>query len=248
MKRRLILLFMISQMAFLCEERWESALEDNDPPELVFGLTAMPGASLKTEAEMRYFQTVTDSMKLSLKAQPFYSITLDFSDDNLESLGFDILEGSGSVRQEGVETASEGNLLLNGSGELKLSYFPDAVGGHVLEFYAEDAFRARTVIRLELTVFENLPPVAALALEPKGTLNEGHYVLDAGASYDTDARWGGYPAIYRFFVDGEEVGTAAHPFLEHIFQASGRYEVAVEVTDNEGARSERATAITDIQL
>lgn len=248
MKRRLVLLFLLSQMAFLCEERWEGALEGNEPPELSFKLTEMPGASLKTEGEERYFQSVTDSMKLSLKTQPFYTFALGFSDDNLQGLGYDILEGNGTIRQEGVEVASEGKLLLNGSGELSLSYFPDAVGEHVLELYAEDAFKARTVIRLELTVFENLPPVAALELGFKGTLNDGHYILDAGGSYDTDARWGGYAARYRFFVDGEEVGYAPHPFVEHIFQAPGRYEVAVEVTDNEGAKSERATVVTDIQF
>lgn len=247
MKRRLILLLMISQMAFLCEERWEKAIDDNRPPEISFRLIEMPGASLKTEGEERYFQTVSDSMKLSLKATQKYELVLDLGDDDLERLGYRNLEGNGTIRQENIEDLPDGVLLLNGSRQIRVDYFPEAVGDHILEFYAEDAFRARTEIRLELSVFENLPPVGGIELYFKGTLNAGHYVLDAGSSYDMDSRWGGYIARYRYFVDGEKVGYAPHPFLEHIFQAPGRYEVAVEVTDNEGVKSS-TTILTDIQF
>lgn len=240
-------LVLLMNTAFFCEERWEEAITENKAPELRFAPIDVQTeriVNIVDSTRFSYRQLLDDSVKLSLKHPAAYVFQLSYKDDNIASLYYLIEKGEGKLYQQGMEVSAA--LILSDRNLLELTYTPESSGTHEIVFEARDAFDKKERVKLALTVFENLPPVANVALVFKGVYNKGHYLLDASGTYDTDARWGGYPARYRYFVNGEPVGFTPNSQLEHIFQAPGRYEIGVEAIDNEGEMSEHFTVIEDL--
>lgn len=93
----------------------------------------------------------------------------------------------------------------------------------------------REVIRLNLNVFDNLPPMAQLEY------NQAQKMIDFSKSYDLDERFGGGIFEYRVYVNGilrkqDEVSNFSTT-INNGFRMGSSYQVRLEVIDRDGAVS-----------
>jgi len=101
-----------------------------------------------------------------------------------------------------------------------------------LKLNTEDTFGASDEMKILLTFFGNLPPVAILEIEDV----PGFYYekkIDASKSYDPDEKYGGKIVLYRFLINGKEIQKEYHPFMYYTFPRTGNYDVRIQVMDDE---------------
>ena len=110
---------------------------------------------------------------------------------------------------------------------------------------ATDSWGKQDKVTFNLTCFNNLTPVATLKVEP--LTNAREYKLDASASYDMDAKYGGKINLYRFYVNDKEIEKTYHSDMSYTFPKNGEYKVGVQVKDNndEWSRLIQKTIIID---
>src|SRR5690606_22756693 len=112
-----------------------------------------------------------------------------------------------------------------------------------IKFIGEDLYGNKGEAEVKLTVFDNLPPVAKLKIQNAGNLIPKERIIDASASYDKDAKYGGYITHYKYLFSSsvnqlQDSIVTVHPSVRYIFPKSGIYTVQIEVVDNNGASSQ----------
>ena len=119
---------------------------------------------------------------------------------------------------------------MNYAGDI--TFVPTLLGSYQLVFSTSDIYGQTHQTQVNITCFENLPPVAVLK-----TFIEGRTItLDASESYDRDAIYGGGLVEYFFaLTDGQGVTrtySQQDPFLRLTLNA-GDYFIYLKVRDNE---------------
>jgi hypothetical protein len=209
-----------------CDKREALILTVNDAPTLSLNDISGP-VSLK------------DSIKLSLKnSQKYYEVKLQATDknNNLSALKWEWLSGTGTVLQDGnlLPTSS---ILLPTDGLLNLRFAPGNTGLNRIVVTATDQFDVSAAFIIELTGFVNLAPVGKLALIPKRQYDELDYALDASASFDRDAKYGGQIARYIYKIGNENTIFIDQPIYRHVFEEKKQYFISLQVQDNDGEYS-----------
>ena len=213
MRNFFVLLISTMFVLFSCEERNNTFEELNEPPKLLF----YDEANTLVEVD-----TYTDSIKLSKGVSNEYVIKLhvkdDFNDWQLEHSA-----NSGAF----VQTSLNDSTVL-------LSYFPESAGYHDINISVHDNMGKRKELKLSLFAFQNLLPVAKLSITEN---QEGDFVFDGSASYDTDQRFGGKVVRYKFSIGGEKLILTENTMKFYI-DRKGVYEVGLTVVDNDNTVSE----------
>lgn len=228
----LILSVLIISILIGCDDRFEFLEGVNTPPQLSIRNQNIPS----TDPSL-----LIDGVKVSLKNNNLpYTFQLSASDreTNITAISYRFVAGNGSLSQEGTSLSGSINLV---AGEATVMFEPQDVGRVVIEFFVEDDFQKRAMVKADLTVFLNLPPVAKFKFEFAGTHGPYEFKLDASESFDQDQGQGGEIKIYHFIINDTYEITTTQPVVTHSFEGPGpeHRDVKLEVIDNDGERSEQ---------
>jgi len=110
---------------------------------------------------------------------------------------------------------------------------------------ATDTYGKIGLDTVNLTIFDNLPPVAIL--NSSTTNLNGSYILtlDGSASYDRDAKYGGHITNYQYTINGT-VYTNTNSSFTCSVNLADTYTVKFQVQDNNGAWSNLLTTYITI--
>lgn len=235
--KRIIGVMAIYAIIIGCEENTTQFIE---------GLNEAPQINLISSASDS--AVLVDSIKTLIDIKEelnFYEVRLTVKDpnENLTGIAYFQLQGIGTLLQEG-DTIVDRNINLK-EDELVFEYYPERYGDHVFQLVASDAFGAQNAIIVELTAFENLPPVSILSVERNGALGKYHFEFDGSESFDRDEKYGGELIEYEFSLLDKRF-RVLKPVLEYVFPGGGVYEIDLRVKDNNGKWSNKVTEVITI--
>jgi len=143
-----------------------------------------------------------------------------------------------------VETLTLNNSLTTSTDKFVVSnnvglFTPDTtkMGIHGIVFTTTDKYSLTTTAMATFTVFDNIPPVALFTTTHTAVYDPLQYNIDASASYDGDAKFGGQIVKYQFTINTSYVVTTAFNNINYIFPSAGNYTISVKVQDNNGVWS-----------
>ncbi len=100
-----------------------------------------------------------------------------------------------------------------------------------------DPFNKSASLTVQITYFINLPPVCEFTVsQPEGQIP---YVIDinASASYDQDARWGGKIVNYQYAVGSNYEIQTVLDNIQYVCDGPGQKKISVSCQDDNGAWS-----------
>jgi hypothetical protein len=124
--------------------------------------------------------------------------------------------------------ADEGAGVSLNEGDRLLRMNPTEEGSYSVALGITDSFRERGEYSLTLYAFSNWKPVAVLELTYEGS---NTVLIDATASYDADARFGGEVVGYEYEILGG-VYPSAMSTLRFAYGTPGTKRIGVRVRDN----------------
>ena len=152
-----------------------------------------------------------------------------------------------------VETLTLNNSLTTSSDKFVVSnniglFTPDTtkLGIHGIVFTTTDKYNVTTNAMATFTVFDNIPPVALFTTTHTAVYDPLQYNIDASASYDGDAKFGGQIGKYQFTINTSYVVTTAFNNINYIFPSNGNYTISVRVQDNNGVWSSTKQIILNV--
>ena len=164
---------------------------------------------------------LTDSMKLS---QGFYSFSFLVIDE-----------------QQGLPVSPS---MLAGAGNFSIDniyktikFTPTKAQEAKFLISASDIYTT-TVDTVDLVVFTNLLPVANYTVTNTKVNSPYECNINAIASYDKDAAYGGKIVQYEYHVGAVYTVVTSLSNINYVFPSSGNYNIKVRVQDNDGAWSD----------
>ena len=152
-----------------------------------------------------------------------------------------------------VETLTLNNSLTISSDKFVVSnnvglYTPDTtkLGIHSIVFTTTDKYNVTTTAMATFTLFDNILPVALFTTTHTAVYDPLQYNIDASASYDGDAKFGGQIVQYQFTINTSYIVTTAFNNINYIFPSSGNYTISVRVQDNNGVWSATKQIILNV--
>ncbi len=221
-------------------------------------------SGLNDAPEINFFENpnapvLSDSIKLGLSmktSQKSYHISLKVTDKNknIKEVVYTQLQGQGKLFQSGVQIIDNNISIKADSAKLEFDYYPAVLGQHLLRLTVVDNFNLSKSVTIQITAFDNLPPVAVFNNSRIGQRDHYEYVINAGESYDKDERFGGSLYQFEFTFLGKIVYVLAENDhqLFVIFPVDPNqtgpliFPVAVRVQDNDGRWSAKVSQ--DIQV
>jgi hypothetical protein len=187
---------------------------------------------------------LSDSIKLSLKnSQEKYTISLRITDrnENIVEVLYSQLAGTGKLKQNSIDII-DNNIVFENSSELVFDYYPETLGIHKIGIQVKDNFGLSSSVTIQITAFDNLPPVALQRWTKRGVFGRYHYEIRATESFDKDSRFGGKIEEYEYKAQGVIrrllATTQDADKFQVIFDEKGIYPFEVRVRDNDGRWSE----------
>lgn len=226
MTKRLLIALCGLLAAAGCDDRKDGLKGFNDPPTI----------SLKAERGGPESKDLRDSVKLSNAEYAYMPFVMRISDpnQNIKHVRMTVLSGTGVLHFRD-ETTRDTVRIVENIGTYRFA--PDNAGTVIARFVVTDYFNASDSATLQLHVFQNLPPVAALETRYLGSADKNEYLLDGSGAYDADHDFGGQVHQYIFSVNNVIVAETTTPAIPYIFPGPGTYTVTLQVQDNDGAAS-----------
>ncbi len=208
-----------------CDDSFDALNAVNSAPEISFS----PDKAV---------EQFSDSVKVSPKVGTLqYSGHLYFHDkeDGVNALQFIFTKKEGEFYVEG-EKLEEGVPYITGKiDDAGYTIIPGSgLGLYQIKISIIDNLASEKQATLKLVAYDNLEPVAKLAVSKLGILSDLQYSFDASDSYDRDVARGGGIVRYLFIVNGVDLPVVDLPLINYIFPQTGGYEVRVMVQDNDG--------------
>ena len=184
------------------------------------GMNVAPVIEMRKQGTGAFVTGLNDSIK---KMFPNYNLELKIVD--VETL---ILNNS-------LTTSSDKFVVTNNIG----LFTPDTtkLGIHSIVFTTTDKYNLTTTAMATFTVFDNIPPVALFTTTHTAVYDPLQYNIDASASFDGDAKFGGQIVKYQFTINTSYVVTTTFNNINYIFPSTGNYTISVRVQDNNGVWS-----------
>lgn len=227
--------FVLAFATFGCDDRFDAFLSSsNEAPEIYFN-------------NSRQTRELSDSVKISLKHPsgpvPF---TLNFSDRESQITGvtYSFEAGTGKIiNLAGDDLAGS----INQENQAQQLRFDGVEAGNSkVTFVVRDAFGSVATATLNVLVFVNLPPVAALTATRLQVNSPFEYEFDATASNDPDRSQGGGIEVYEYLIDNRFTFLTDKPRVRYVFDRGGGHEIKLSVYDNDGTRSAVITRLITI--
>ena len=242
-----ILFVLVAASLWSCDDRFNFLSSYNKAPEITFTGTdthTTNGESLpagdKTSASNGNTITLIDSVKTSLKhgaVNYTYTINLNDPDNNITDITLGLFSGTAKLKLNNSDVPSSIPTNIN-SMNITVSDYLGENGLIGVGVGVKDAFGVTSSIKLQLTAFVNLPPVASFTSAVNNVNGDPYqYQFNASASYDTDAKFGGGLQGYEWTVNGVKLPITTTPIMNQVFPAAGGYQVSLAVYDNDGGKS-----------
>ncbi|MEQ8882717.1 MAG: hypothetical protein RLO12_21405 [Fulvivirga sp.] len=224
MKQILIAILFIC--IFSCDDSLEQLQKENQRPEAFF-------TYLEND-----ITTVVDSVKffkVTSKNRYNQDVTISDFEGNLKEVFFKITSGNGRVYSIAGQTE---RLLYEDPAAgvnniYKFTYQPEQLGFHEIQIFARDNLDEYDTLKVKLTVFENLPPVAQLSVKPTRVVSRYEYTIDGTESFDRDAKFGGEIVLYRFNINSKIIDLKT-PKFPYVFGGEQIVNIGLTVQDSNG--------------
>lgn len=102
---------------------------------------------------------------------------------------------------------------------------------------AYDSFLSIGEATIDLTIFENLPPVAIFSYSIAEFDGSYSLILDGSSSYDQDSKYGGYIMHYEFTINNNTILSTSLSKYTYSVNKDYTYTVKFRVQDDNGAWS-----------
>ncbi|PYF68431.1 PKD domain-containing protein [Pedobacter nutrimenti] len=223
MKRSFFIILIATGIVAGCDKREDYFVKNALPPDI--GI----------QRGDQLFLNLSDSVKVIRADQKYYPIELKLGSVNSEinSLTYQITQGKGEIEYR--EKPISGNSLPSEYNTVIVKYIPESLGQHQIQFTATNRFGAKQILNTRILFFNNIPPIAALKIDP--TDNPKEFIINGEGSTSGDAKFGGYLVKYAIKVNDQEF-ILKSPKMHYIFPQSGEYTITLKVYDNDGASNE----------
>jgi hypothetical protein len=114
-----------------------------------------------------------------------------------------------------------------------ISFTGASEGQNIFSLSAKDSFNEEAKFSITFTVFRNIAPVTQFAVKKIGVSSSYEYEVDASASYDKDARFGGKITEYEYTLANYKFSSPLSK-IRYIFGSAGQKQIRVRVKDNNG--------------
>ena len=180
-------------------------------------INAAPKIEMRKQGTSAFATGLNDSIK---KMFPDYYLELKITDEEKLPLNYSLT------------TATDRFFLTNNVGR----FTPDTtkLGVHSIEFTVADSYKVTTTAMAAFVIFDNLPPVALFSAAKQAVYDPLQYNIDASASYDGDAKYGGKIMEYEFKINTSYKVNTGFNNINYIFPSAGNYTLSVRVKDNNG--------------
>jgi hypothetical protein len=199
-----------------------------------------PGIPISTSANFwshndDYRFSIDDSVKIGFNYHMSYAKWDD--SESLEIKISDPAHGTMDIDGDAI-TYDEYFVLPHNYGVI--NYTPTDIGFESIQIMARDNYGKETTTSVDLFVFENFLPEAALTVTHVNNIDYREYEIDASQSYDPDAAYGGGVIGYEYSIDTD---TTFYPYnkMSYVFPANGTYVVSVRLMDNDSTWGAYAT-------
>lgn len=184
-------------------------------------------------------EQLTDTFKLSVNQE--YAFQFTIADDRFyRFLSFSkvadaLLIYNGKVINDNITDIS---FVKTG----KITFRPLKAGLYSFILTVADDTGISKSVLCNLSVFENIPPIAILDLSPVKNDTVPYIVaFDASRSFDPDGKWGGKILEFEFAVQGGGISRTSRKKIEYVFPEAGSYLVFLKVLDSDKVWSEIET-------
>ena len=114
-----------------------------------------------------------------------------------------------------------------------ISFTGASEGQNIFSLSAKDSFNEEAKFSITFTVFRNIAPVAQFTVKKIGVSSSYEYEVDASASYDKDARFGGKITEYEYTLANYKFSSPLSK-VRYVFGSAGQKQIRVRVKDNNG--------------
>jgi hypothetical protein len=242
-----IFFVLVAASLWSCDDRFNFLSNYNNAPEITLtgtGNNTTTGGSLpggdKTTSSNGNTITLVDSVKTSFKhgaVNYTYTINLSDPDNNITDISLGLFSGTGKLllNNNAIPSSIPTNI---GSMLISVSDYLGENGIIGVGVGVKDAFGVTSSIKLQLTAFTNMPPVASFTSAVNNVNGDPYqYQFDASKSYDSDLRFGGGLQGFEWTVNGVKLPITTTPIMNQVFPAAGGYQVSLVVYDNDGVKS-----------
>ncbi len=132
--------------------------------------------------------------------------------------------------------------VLNGSNEIRI--LKNNWGYSWFKIKVKDSFDKSDEFLYKVYQFRNIDPVISWKFVERKVLSPYEYTIDASASYDPDAKYGGKIDTFMYKVSEDLLIKNTESKLNWIFPGPGTYNVEVTIKDNDGAFTYRSSIVT----
>jgi hypothetical protein len=112
-----------------------------------------------------------------------------------------------------------------------IGFTGQAEGQNIFSLIAKDSFGQEAKFSITFTVFRNISPVASFTVKKIGVSSPYEYEVDASASYDKDARFGGKITEYEYTLANYKFSSPLSK-VRYVFGSAGQKLIRVRVMDN----------------
>lgn len=209
--RYLVVIFTLCVLAG-CDNR-KDPFYSNDVP---------PTVKLRTTSSS-YADNISDTVKVGNTYTAYFKINYTYSYSTAPATTIQTTAGSvvGQISNDSLITLSG---FSPGTNQVKIT--------------VKDVFGKSNSSLLTLTAMANQPPIAVYTITYDGNVTLS---INAGASYDQDAKWGGALVNYGYTLDNNAEIQQSSPTIQFTINqptpSTGVHIISVRVQDNNGAWS-----------
>lgn len=230
-------LTILLAMLFSCDNSFDELDSVNEAPEISFD-------------ENTTIVKLADSVKLSTKLSIFEyegKVWLSDIDQGVYAIKYAFENNEGEFFVDGEKLSENQPFVVSDKSSVNYRVKPNSgFGIYKINIVVIDKLGREGNALLELTAYENNPPVAHFSVTKLGVNSELEYEFDARESYDRDGYRGGGVENYQYYINDQPLPLTNQSVITWYFSKAGGYRVRLKVQDSDGAWSPEEEIIVQV--